>query len=144
MTRFRLIPEVHLVLQREGQTLLLKRFNTGFEDGNYSVVAGHVDGNESARAALCREAMEEAGLHILPEDLALCHVIHRKSEEERLSLFFTTNRWQGEPSNMEPHKCSELRWFPTDALPDNVVGYVRHALQQVAGGHIYSEFGWAS
>lgn len=142
MTRFRLIPEVHLLLYREGKVLLLQRANTGFQDGNYSVVAGHVDGNETARVAMAREAAEEAGIGIDPADLRMCHVIHRMSDGERISFFFTTAKWEGEPYNREPHKCSDLSWFPQDALPPNMVAYVRQAITLVARGEPYSEFGW--
>ncbi len=46
MGRKRVPATVHLLLIREGQILLLRRFNTRYDDGNYSVCAGHVDGNE--------------------------------------------------------------------------------------------------
>jgi len=142
MARFKLIPEAHLLLYKDGQILLLKRHNTGYEDGKYSVVAGHVDGGETARQAMAREAAEEAGLLLQPTDLRLCHVIHRMSDAERVSFFFTTDRWQGEPENREPHKCSELAWYPLAQLPPLMVPYVRHALAQVQAGHLYSEVGW--
>lgn len=143
MPRFTLIPEAHLILVQDDRILLLRRHNTGYEDGNYSVVAGHVEGNETAREAMAREAAEEAGLAIDPANLALCHVMHRRSDSERISFFFTASAWQGEPTNREPHKCSELAWYPVGALPSNVVPYVRHAIEQTLAGEPYSEFGWA-
>jgi hypothetical protein len=43
--------------------------------------------------------------------------MHRCSDEERASFFFSPKRWAGQPRNAEPHKCSDLSWFPVDALP---------------------------
>lgn len=140
--RFQLIPEVHLVLRQGGRLLLLQRHNTGYEDGNWSLVAGHCDGGETLRQATCREAAEEAGLTIAPADLRLLHVVHRRSTQERLSFFFGAQRWQGTPVNREPHKCSALDWFDDQALPPNMVGYVRHALGMINEGRVDSEFGW--
>jgi 8-oxo-dGTP diphosphatase len=55
---------VHLFFLRDKQILLLRRFKTGYEDGNYSVVAGHVDTGESVTQAAIREANEEVGVII--------------------------------------------------------------------------------
>ena len=140
--RFKLIPEAHLLLFRENLVLLSRRQNTGYEDGKYSVIAGHIDGRETAREAMSREAREEAGLVIDPGQLALCHVMHRRARDERISFFFTMPRWDGEPHNMEPDKCSEMAWFPCEDLPAATVAYVRAAIERSRQGAIYSEFGW--
>ncbi|MEI9913427.1 MAG: NUDIX domain-containing protein [Candidatus Saccharibacteria bacterium] len=50
--KFKLIPAVHLLLVDKDKILLLRRFNTGYEDGKYSVVAGHIDGGEAASSAM--------------------------------------------------------------------------------------------
>ena len=140
--RFKIIPEVHLILRKGTDLLMLRRFQTGYMDGYYSLVAGHVDGNETFRAAMAREAREEAGLIIVPDDLDLVHTLHRFDAEERLSLFFEARHWQGEPANKEPGKCDDMGWYKTDDLPVNTVQYVRSALGCALAGQCYSEFGW--
>ena len=127
----------------EGQVLLLRRFNTGYEDGNYSVPAGHLDGDEPATHAMARETHEETGLVVAPATLQLVHLMHRRAEAERLDLFFAPTAWAGTPAVHEPDKCDELRWCPVGQLPPNVVGYVRTALGRIREGVSYSEYGWA-
>lgn len=141
-SRFTLIPAVHLFLIRDQKILLSRRFQTGYEDGKYSLVAGHVDGDEPARQALAREAQEEAGIVIQPDQLQLAHVMHRRSDSERIDFFFWTADWQGQPRIMEPDKCDDLHWFPIAQLPANTVPYVRAAIEAWQRHQAYSEFGW--
>lgn len=143
MPRFKLVPETHLFLVRDGEILLLRRTGTDYEDGKLSVVAGHMDGAETAREAICREAAEEAGIELAPEDLAFAQVVHRADRGERVSFFFAATSWRGEVRNMEPHKASELRWCPLDRLPDDMVPYVRAAIERWRAGELYGESGWS-
>ena len=133
---------VHLFFLHDQQILLLRRFNTGFEDGNYSVVAGHVDAGESVTQAAVREANEEAGVIIMPRDVQIVHVMNRKSDEERIDFFMTVHRWDGEITNCEPHRCDHLAWFPLESLPGNIIPYVKSAWECYCNGIRYSEFGW--
>ena len=128
--------------------LLLRRFNTGYEDGNYSLPAGHLDGAETVTAAMIREAQEEAGVVISRADLRVVHVMHRNvagpgsSPRERVDFFLAAGRWQGSPGIGEPDKCDEVAWFPMTSLPGNVVPYVSAALHCYQRGESFSEFDW--
>jgi len=127
----------------KSRILLLRRFNTGFEDGNYSVIAGHFDGGETATEAMIREAKEEAGITIKPEHLHVVHMMHRKCPSvERIDFFFTAGAWEGTPINKEPGKCDELRWCEKNALPKNIIPYVKQAIECFQKNILYSEFGW--
>ena len=133
---------VHLFFLRDQQVLLLRRFNTGYEDGNYSVVAGHVEAGETVTQAAVREASEEIGVLLTAHDIQIVHVMNRKSEDERIDFFAAIRHWEGEISNHEPDKCDALAWFPLNALPGNLIPYVRCALENYHVGIYYSEFGW--
>ncbi len=121
---------------------MLRRYNTGYEDGNYSVVAGHIDGGENLKAAMIREAREEAGIGLSPSDLQVIGVMHYKMDEEYIHFFLTTTKWSGDITNMEPHKCDDLNWFDVDNLPENTIPYVRRAIENYRHGVWFDSFGW--
>jgi len=133
---------VHLFLLRGEQVLLLRRFNTGYEDGKYSVPAGHLDGGEPVRQAAVREAREELGINIDPDDITFAGVFHRQSDDERVDFFFVIRKWQGNPRNAEPDKCDQLLWADLNDLPVNMIPYVRKALDNFDGSIQFQEFGW--
>jgi 8-oxo-dGTP pyrophosphatase MutT (NUDIX family) len=135
---------VYLALVRGNQVLLLKRQNTGFEDGNYGLIAGHVEKAESITQAVIREAKEESGIRILPGHLNFFHAMRRFSINDRvyLDFFFSSDSWDGEITNKEPEKCSALTWFALNDLPDNIIPYIRNTLQNYFVKSIYfSEHG---
>ena len=140
--KFRLLVAVHLFLIRNAHILLLRRYNTGYADGQYSVIAGHLDGDEEIKAAMIREAKEEAGISISPQALQIVGVMHRKADDERIDFFLSAKSWHGEIVNAEPHKCDELAWYALDALPGNVVPYVRKAINNYQQGSWFDSFGW--
>lgn len=121
---------------------MLRRFNTGYEDGNYSVVAGHLEGDETLIAAAIREIDEEVGVKVQPENIVVVSVMHRKSDEERVDFFLATRKWLGEPINREPDRCDDIGWYVFDSLPVNTIPYVRKALENYQQGVWFGEFGW--
>lgn len=141
--RFKLIPDVHVFLiDDNGQVLLLRRCNTGFEDRSYSVVAGHVEAEEEIMAAAVRAAKEEVGIEIRREDLEVVGVMHRRSDEERVSFFLTASAWTGTIVNAEPVLCDDLSWCSLDDLPPNTIPYLGQALRNYRNGTFYDGFGW--
>ncbi len=143
--RFQLKSAAYLVLEKDGKILLLKRANSGYRDGWYSMIAGHKDKGETIRTCIVREAMEEAGIAVQNEDLRLIHVIHRTDlddGEERYDFFFTTDAWTGDIRNMEPEKCAEIAWFDIHNLPEMTIPYIKTFNDYHKNASPYSEHGW--
>lgn len=140
------IPASYLVLIKDNKILMLRRFNTGFEDGNYSVVAGHVEEGESFSQCIIREAKEEAGIILDQKNIRVVHVMHRDSKtsenNERVDVFFTASKWEGVIENKESDKCDDLAWFDIDNMPENTVNYVRDVISCIRNNVFYSESGW--
>ena len=124
----------------------MRRFNTGYQDGNYSVPAGHVEEGESVADTLVREVKEEIGIEVKKQDITLAHVVHRKGtdqSDERLDFFFTCQTYSGEIKNLEPQKCDDLSWFQIGKLPDNIIPYIKQAIENAGSKKSYSEVGFS-
>ena len=143
--RFKPYAAAYLVLIKDGQVLLLRRFNTGYQDGNYSLVAGHLDGGETTKQCIIHEASEEAGIKLSPEDLEVVHVMHRyRHDREYFDMYLRAEKWTGDIANMEPDKCDELKWYNMNGLPDNMLPEVKLALENINKNVHSGEFGWAA
>lgn len=143
--RFCLPVSVYLILKQNQEVLLLRRFQTGFSDGLYGVVAGCIDGNESVVDALIREAKEEAGIKIDRKDLSFPTTMHLKGGEnhwEAFCFFFVAENWTGEIINNEPHKCDELQFYHLDNLPSNMIPYVKEGMFAAIHQIPFIEHGW--
>ena len=102
-----------------------------------------MDAGETARQALVRESREELLLSAEPEDAVFAHLCHRPENADGRSyydVYFFLPRYRGEPAIGEPEKCAELRWFPVDALPENMPPTRRDALLHALRGEPYSEY----
>jgi mutator protein MutT len=143
---FKITPAVYAFFIKNGKILLSRRFQTGWQDGNYSLPAGHIDGGETLRQAMARELSEEVGVEALLGDLNFTVIIHRNSGDisnERIDIFFLVKKWQGKIKNMEPEKCDDLRWFDLDNLPENMAPGIKEAIDCYRNKISYYEFGWS-
>jgi ADP-ribose pyrophosphatase YjhB (NUDIX family) len=141
--RYRSCIDVHLILRDGDRILLGERRDTGFCDGFFHLPSGHLEDGESAVAALVREAEEEIGVAVEGPDVRFVHLMHHRTNEGRVALFFEVGRWRGDPENREPDKCAGLRWFPIGDLPTRIIPYAADALRCYAAGVGYTERGWS-
>ncbi|WP_245874266.1 NUDIX hydrolase [Cedecea neteri] len=141
--RYQLSVAVFVVLRRDDEICLIRRANTGWMDGFYSLPAGGLENGETQLSAAAREANEETGVTINTEQLKLGHSMHVKTEDRSwMGHFFLCSDWLGQPYVAEPDKHSELLWVNIRRLPENTVPYVKQAISAIINGEIYSEYGW--
>lgn len=142
--RFKTTVAVNLILSRGDEILLLKREHTKVQDGMYSLIAGHLEHDELGTEAVIREAKEEANITIDIADLKFAHLVQRlpqtSTEEEYIDIFYKASNWQGDITNNEPGKCSEISWFPKDNLPPAVIPLLPVVLAKINDHQYYSEY----
>jgi SAM-dependent methyltransferase len=134
------VVDVHLILRRGDQVLLARRSGTGYGDGLLNGPSGHVEDGEDVRAAMIREAYEEVGVELTPDDLRVALVMQHRGPggQPRIGWFFEAGCQEhgrgGEPYNREPQKCSGISWHPLSALPDDMIAYCRAGLDAYRAG----------
>lgn len=78
----------YLILKQRDEILLHLRKNTGYCDGMWGLVSGHVENGESATEGIIREAREEIGIELSLVQVEVVHVMHRKTNREDIDIFF--------------------------------------------------------
>jgi 8-oxo-dGTP diphosphatase len=98
---------------RKTSKVLLALIEYPSGDRKWNGIGGFVEQNESPEAAVVREAAEEIGIQINPEDLNLYKII--PLEEIELAVF-SVDRWKKDPIIIDT-TLKELRWFSPNEVP---------------------------
>ena len=123
MERFRCLVCVDLFMFKiengKKKILLMKRKNTGTDDGEYELPGGHLEKDEDIFEAMIREINEEILLNIEKKDLSIIHIMHHFTEQ-RINFVFSLNGSGLFPKIGEPNKCEKLEWFDLNNLPKQI------------------------
>ncbi len=137
---------VYLILIQDEKILMMKRANTGFRDGMYSLPAGKLEQGETVHQALVREVKEEIGIDISMDTdwLKSTNILHRYSSDGTVAMDFfqRCHEFKGVVENREPEKCDGLIWAPLEAIPANTIPYVKRGVMNSLQGIILDEYIW--
>ena len=122
---------VHIILINDNKILLQKRKGSKLWPGYYALPAGHIDEGETQYDALVREAKEELGIEINPNDIINNYVVLRrnffeidgKTLEPYIDYYFEIKKYNGVPKIIEEDKCDELLWADINNLPEPFINY---------------------
>jgi len=130
-SRCLLLPGVRAILVDErGDVLLQLRTDLG----RWGLPSGSVELEETAGQALRREVHEETGLDVLEaEPMALYSGPSQRfrypngDEIQGFSIAFVVRKWNGTP-RPDGEEASQVRFWPLDALPEDMVEIHRNTL----------------
>jgi len=114
-----------IVINENHQILLLKRQNTWYFDGWYSLPAWHIEQGELSFDSIQHELAEEIWIEVVKDDVKLIHVLHRINNQpgwsrEYFDLCYVIKTWKWDIVNNEPEMCSWIFWFDIKSLPEHM------------------------
>ena len=127
---------VKRVVNNQEYVLLMKRKNTGYNDGEYELPGGHLEANEDLFDAMIREAKEELLIDLKRDDIKLIHLLHHYNGE-RLNFIFETDGTNLNPQIGEEEKCEKLEWFKINELPKETTDKVKQIINNIINNKNY-------
>jgi len=125
---------------RKGDTILLGKRKNVYGAGTWALPGGHLEFNERLVDAICREAEEELGGVIKPQELTMVSVVDDLQPENDLHyvhVSFELKEPTWEPRIMEPDTCEEWRYFSLDELPENFFTPHKGIVENYLKGRLY-------
>ena len=126
------------IVNDEEYVLLMKRKNTGSNDGEYELPGGHLEENEDIFDAMIREMKEELLLDLKREDIKIIHLMHHYTGQ-RLNFIFEADGTNLKPEIGEKNKCSELRWVNIKSLPVETTSKVKLIINNILENKFYDK-----
>ena len=140
--------DVFLLLRdAQGRLLFGLRADHLYAGGRWNLVSGKVDEGEDVITAVIREAREEVGLALRPEDVTPRGVvhIHPRDGRPRVGFAFLAEHSpvrHGEVANAEPDKCDRLLWANPAHPPEPLEAYNAAVLTILSGQAVVVVRGW--
>ncbi|MER6218244.1 NUDIX domain-containing protein [Streptomyces sp. NPDC001674] len=138
--------DVHVLLYSpDGSLLFSRRRGKPVWQGHFQLPSGRLDPAEPLRAGAARELREETGVVVRPAKMDMVHVVHHRSPygTDRAGFFFAAREWTGTVVNAEPELCEGWEWWAAGTRPEPLAPYLVQALEHIAKGEVYSEYGWS-
>ena len=134
------VPVGAILINEDNKILLQKRCNTGYMDGMYAIVSGHLEKNESMLSGIIREVKEEIGVELSSDKVEFVCIIRRGDNDDYINSYFKCDNFAGDVKNMEIDKCTELKWFNINELPDNIIPNDKRAIKNMINNIILDEY----
>lgn len=138
MDRFKIKTAVYAIIEKEGKILLLKRSNTGWMDGKYTLPSGHIEEGETPLETVIREIKEEAGVTVKKGSLKLVHILY--DTDAYIDFYFKASSYLGKVKLAEPSKSSEIIWEENIKRNNEIIPKVKACLINYSNGILFSEF----
>lgn len=115
-----------LIVVKDGKVLVGRR-KGAHAAGLVSFPGGHLDWNETWEQCVLRELAEECGPGIkakirpfgeVRQEFFVTNDIMPQYGKHYVTIFMVADWIEGEPVNMEPHKCDGWEWISYDQLAD--------------------------
>jgi len=127
-----------IVMNKDGKVMLLKRMNAHGK-GMWGGAGGHLENGESFEECARRETLEELGVTIKNVRLASVANLTSHPPKHYVDIGFVAELDEGEPTRMEPEKCSEIGWFDIDDLPKPLFGFTNEYIKAYQEGRVYCD-----
>jgi 8-oxo-dGTP pyrophosphatase MutT (NUDIX family) len=125
---------VRVMMIRNGEVLLLRQTYTS----GWFMPGGGVDRGETLDAAARREVAEEAGAELHNLSLIGAYTNLKEWKSDHNVLFLSTEFTLSGKPDLE---VAELRFFPLDALPEDLWPGHRQRIQEYGEGQVPPQFG---